>query len=72
MYVGINHSKAPWDDVNVRKAIAMGIDRERIVKNFYPEGSVVATHFTPCPPLIPFGCEGDDWYRSTPRRPRSC
>ncbi len=62
MYVGMNHSKAPWDDVNVRKAIAMGIDRDRIVKNFYPEGSVVATHFTPCPPLIPFGCEGDDWY----------
>jgi ABC-type transport system substrate-binding protein len=62
MFVGMNHSKAPWTDENVRKAIAMGIDRERIVKNFYPEGSVVATHFTPCPPLVPFGCEGDDWY----------
>jgi peptide/nickel transport system substrate-binding protein len=62
MYLGMNHSIAPWSDENVRKAIAMGIDRERIVKNFYPDNSVVATHFTPCPPLIPFGCEGDDWY----------
>ena len=50
----------PWDDENVRKAIAMGIDRKRIVDNFYPEGSEVATHFTPC--SVPFGCEGDDWY----------
>ena len=38
----------------------MGIDRKRIVDNFYPEGSEVATHFTPC--SVPFGCEGDDWY----------
>jgi ABC-type transport system substrate-binding protein len=31
------------------------------VKNFYPPGSEVATHFTPC--AIPFGCEGEDWYK---------
>ena len=35
----------------------MGIDRQRIVKNFYPEGSTVADYFTPCE--IPFACEGD-------------
>ena len=35
----------------------MGIDRERIVKNFYPAGSTVADYFTPCE--IPFACEGD-------------
>jgi peptide/nickel transport system substrate-binding protein len=57
-YVGMNVSDKPWDNENVRKAIAMGIDRDQIVKNFYPEGSEVATHFTPC--AIPFGCEGDD------------
>ena len=61
-YIGMNHSFKPWDDVNVRKAIAMGIDSKRIVDNFYPEGSEVASHFTPCPPLVPFGCEGDSWY----------
>jgi ABC-type transport system substrate-binding protein len=61
-YVGMNRTVEPWDDVNVRKAIAMGIDSQRIVDNFYPEGSQVATHFTPCPPLVPFGCEGDAFW----------
>lgn len=57
LYIGMNNTIAPWTDENVRKAIAMGIDRKRIVDNFYPEGSEVATHFTPC--AIPFGCEGE-------------
>ena len=48
-------------DVNVRRAIGMGIDRQRIVDNFYPEGSEVASHFTPC--SIPNGCQGDAWVR---------
>jgi ABC-type transport system substrate-binding protein len=47
-------------DVNVRKAIALGIDRQRIIDNFYPEGSEVASHFTPC--SIPNGCQGEEWY----------
>ncbi len=49
-----------FDDINVRLAIAKGIDRQRIVDNFFPEGSEVASHFTPC--SIPNGCEGDEWY----------
>jgi peptide/nickel transport system substrate-binding protein len=57
LFIGMNDTVAPWTDENVRKAIALGIDRDQIVKNFYPEGSEVATHFTPC--AIPFGCEGD-------------
>lgn len=60
-YVGFNNTFPPFDNEKVRQAIAMGIDRDRIVKNFYPPGSEVATHFTPC--AIPFGCEGDDWYK---------
>ncbi len=59
-YVGMTNTHAPYDNVLVRQAIAMGIDRQRIVDNFYPPGSTVATHFTPC--AIPGGCEGDDWY----------
>ena len=43
----------------------MGIDRQRIVDNFYPEGSEVATHFTPC--TIPNGCAGDSWYDFDPQ-----
>ena len=60
MYLGMNNNLAPWDDVKVRHAIAMGIDRQRLVDNFYPEGSTVADYFTPCE--IDLGCEGDPWY----------
>jgi ABC-type transport system substrate-binding protein len=61
-----NGARTPsiFEDVNVRKAIAMGIDRQRIVDNFYPEGSEVASHFTPC--SIPNGCEGETWYDFDP------
>ena len=62
LYLGMNHDKEPWDDVNVRKAVALALDRQRIVDNFYPAGSEVATHFTPC--AIEFACEGDDWFAS--------
>jgi len=59
-YIAMTNTFEPWDDVNVRKAIAMGIDRQRIVDTFYPEGSEVASHFTPC--AIPNACAGDEWY----------
>ncbi len=55
-YVGMTNTFAPFDNVKVRQAIAMGIDRQRIVDNFYPVGSEVATHFTPC--AIPNACDG--------------
>jgi len=57
---GFDNSTNPFANEQVRQAVAMGIDRQRIVDNFYPPGSEVATHFVPC--AIPFGCEGDDWY----------
>ena len=57
-YLGFNDTLDPWTDVRVRQAIAMGINRQQIVDNYYPEGSSVATHFTPC--AIPFGCEGEE------------
>jgi len=63
-FLGMNVLKDPWKDLNVRKAIAMGINRKQLVDNFYPPGSEVATHFTPC--LIPFGCEGEEWYDFDP------
>ena len=66
MYVGFNNTFAPFDNEKVRQAIAMGIDRQRIVDNFYAPGSEVATHFTPC--AIPNGCAGDDWYEFDPAK----
>ncbi len=59
-YVGFTNIFEPFDNVDVRKAIAMGIDRQRIVDIFYPAGSEVASHFTPC--SVAGGCEGDSWY----------
>lgn len=59
-YLGMNNQFAPFDDVRVRKAIAMGVDRQRLIDTFYPIGSKVATHFTPCE--IANGCAGEDWY----------
>lgn len=59
-YVGFTNFFPPFDDVRVRQAVSMGIDRDRIVDNFYPAGSEVASHFTPC--AIPNGCVGESWY----------
>jgi peptide/nickel transport system substrate-binding protein len=69
MYIGFNNNpkvegfdntKNPLANEKVRQAIAMGIDRKRIIDNFYPAGSEVADYFTPC--AIPNGCVGDAWY----------
>jgi ABC-type transport system substrate-binding protein/ABC-type amino acid transport substrate-binding protein len=63
-YLGMNRDKAPLDNELVRQALAYGIDRQRIVDTFYPAGSEVASHFTPC--AIPGGCEGEGWYDYDP------
>ncbi len=63
-YVGITNTYPPFDNVMVRQAVAMGIDRQRIVDNFYPKGSTVASHFTPCP--VTNGCVGEEWYAFDP------
>jgi len=68
-YVGMNNTYPPFDDERVRQAIAMGIDRQRIVDNFMPPGSEVASHFTPC--SIPGGCEGEEWYEFDPEAARA-
>jgi ABC-type transport system substrate-binding protein len=67
-YVGMNNTYPPFDNVLVRQAIAMGIDRQRLVDNFFPIGSEVASHFTPC--LVPNGCVGEAWYEFNPEAAR--
>ena len=59
-YIGFNNRFAPFDNEKVRQALAMGVDRQRIVDQYYPPGSEVASHFTPC--AIPNGCAGEEWY----------
>ncbi|MGQ0848139.1 MAG: ABC transporter substrate-binding protein [Actinomycetota bacterium] len=59
-YLGMSTFQPPFDNPGVRQAIAQAIDRQQIVDAFYPEGSEVASHFTPCSILN--GCQGEDWY----------
>lgn len=68
LYLAMTNTFTPFDNQMVRQAIAMGIDRQRIVDNFYPEGSEVASHFTPC--SIANGCAGDSWYDFDPEAAR--
>ncbi len=65
-YLGLNNTKPPLDNEKVRQAIAMAIDRERLVKNFYPAGSMVAEQFVP-PALKPGYTEGLKWYDYNPQ-----
>ncbi|MCS7259460.1 MAG: ABC transporter substrate-binding protein, partial [Anaerolineae bacterium] len=68
-YIGFNTAYPPFDNEKVRQAIAMGIDRKRIVENFYPPvGSEVADYFMPC--SMPGGCVGPKWYEFNPAEAR--
>ncbi len=67
-YLGMNNTYKPWDNVKVRRAIAMGINRSRIVRNFYGAGSEVANYFTPCP--IPYACGGEKTWSFNPTEAR--
>ncbi|MCX6055584.1 MAG: ABC transporter substrate-binding protein [Chloroflexi bacterium] len=46
-YIGFNNTIAPFDNLEVRKAISYAIDRQRIVDQFYAKGSSVAINFVP-------------------------
>jgi ABC-type transport system substrate-binding protein len=47
MYVGFQVDKAPFNNEKVRQAFAMALDRKKIVDDYYPAGSLVATNFVP-------------------------
>lgn len=68
-YLGLNNWFEPLNDVKVRQALAMGIDRQRIVDNFYAPGTLVATQFMP--PSI-FGYTPEvSWYEFDPEAARA-
>lgn len=46
-YFNFNVNKPPFDNVLVRRALAMAVDRESIVKNVTLAGEMPAYHFTP-------------------------
>jgi len=60
-YVGFNVNTPPFDNEMVRQAFAMAIDRAKIVKDYYPEGSTVANGFIP-PSFKPGPSPDIKWY----------
>lgn len=60
-YIGFQNTMKPFDNEKVRQALAMAIDKKRIVDNFYPKGSLVAEEFVP-PVLKPGFSDGQTWY----------
>jgi peptide/nickel transport system substrate-binding protein len=46
-YVTINQKVKPFDQLEVRQAVAAGLDREAVVDNFYAGRGQVATQFMP-------------------------
>jgi peptide/nickel transport system substrate-binding protein len=46
-YVTINQKVKPFDQLEVRQAVAAGLDRESVVKNFYAGRGEVAKEFMP-------------------------
>ena len=41
LYLGMNHDDDPWSSALVRQALAVAIDRQRLVNNFFPAGSKI-------------------------------
>lgn len=57
LYLAFNNEIAPWDNEEIRQGMAMAIDKQRIVENYYPKGATAATQFAP-PGLKPGFTEG--------------
>ena len=49
-YLAYNTQKKPFDDVRVRKAVNMAIDKQAIIKAVYLSAGVAATNPIPPPP----------------------
>ncbi len=64
LLIGLSNTQAPFDNEQVRRAMAVGIDRAAIIKQGYPDGATLADYVTPCE--IATGCGGDAWYAYDP------
>jgi ABC-type transport system substrate-binding protein len=64
-YLGFNNTHKPFDNEKVRQALAMAIDKKRIVDNYYPAGSIPAEQFVP-PSMVPGYIQDYKWYTYDP------
>ena len=46
-YIGFQQNVAPFDNLQIRQAIAHAINKENLIQTNYPEGTVIATQFMP-------------------------
>ena len=67
-YLGFNVDKPPFDNEQLRQAIGYAIDKDRIIENFYPQGSIAADQFLP--PGIPQYQDGAETFTYDPDRAR--
>ena len=68
-YIGMANTIPPFDNDLVRQAVAMAINKQQIVDNFYPAGSAVAEQFVP-PSFSPgYSTSGDGatWHEYDPQ-----
>lgn len=66
LYLGMNNTYDPFSNQKIRQAIAHGVDKQRLVDSFYPEGSSVADYFAPC--AYDYACEGEPFWPFDPER----
>jgi peptide/nickel transport system substrate-binding protein len=46
-FIGFNNASAPFDKIEVRKAVAIALDRNKIFKSSFPQGSEFAQQMVP-------------------------
>jgi len=61
VYIGFNNTIAPFDNVEVRRAFALAIDRAAIFDQYFPLGSELATQLVPIS-FSPGHSNAMDWY----------
>jgi ABC-type transport system substrate-binding protein len=63
-FFGFTSTIAPFGNDRIRQALALGIDRQKVVDTFFPPGSEVAAFYGPC--ALPYACGGTPWYAYDP------
>ena len=68
-YIGMNNKAAPLDQLEVRRALTIALDRSVIVQQVFPQGSELAQQMAPSS-VNPGHSDTLTWYGSNPREAR--
>ena len=64
VYLGVSNTVAPFGNEGVRRALAIGIDRQALIAQYLPPGASLSTHAAPC--ALPYACTGGASYDYDP------